>query len=317
MGNNPLEVYTSTGIKLLHHPDAVKLFKERGLATPISLQVAPTSRCNLKCEFCSNANREKDEEIDIDSLVKVVGKLQKIGLKTVEWTGGGDPTMCAWTGEAIDIFDAWGLEQGMISNGIRIRELVATRSLDLDQLKWLRISLNSLDYIENLMIPTKYIDGTLGFSYCWNGSESNLRRAADFAKQHSGAYLRVVPNCLADQAGLDAQDALLTKLVSDIGFPAFYQAKEYHKPSGCLWGWFKPFIDTDSWVYPCSSVVLNSGADRHFHHKYRLCHMTELPDFYASKAPVIAPDHCDHCVFWKQNENLMGLRFPNGMENFI
>ena len=222
--------------------------------------------------------------------------------------------MCSWLEEAIYEFYLWNLEQGLITNGTRLNQMGKE---SLEKLKWIRISLNSLDYIENLMIPTKYIDGTLGFSYCWNGSESNLRRAADFAKQHSGAYLRVVPNCLADQAGLDAQDALLTKLVSDIGFPAFYQAKEYHKPSGCLWGWFKPFIDTDSWVYPCSSVVLNSGADRHFHHKYRLCHMTELPDFYASKAPVIAPDHCDHCVFWKQNENLMGLRFPNGMENFI
>lgn len=315
---NPLEVYTSTGIKLLHHPDAVKLWKERGIATPISLQVAPTSLCNLKCQGCSNTNRERDEEINHESLIKVVYKLKKLGLKTIEWTGGGEPTLWDDLGGAILEIDDAGIEQGLISNGTRIMSLYKrgmAKTFDIDLLKWLRVSLNSLDYVDELRIGG--IPGTLGFSYFYNGNPDGLRRAATFAKNYKGAYLRVVPNCLTDKAGLAEQDAILTKLVSEIGPPAFYQPKEFKRPSACYWGWFKPFINTDSWVYPCSSVVLNSGADRHFHRKYRICHMTELPDFYNQVAPAVDTQHCDHCVFWKQNEQLAGLLFPNGMENFI
>ena len=57
-----IRTFTSTGTKLIHHPDVVKKLQVDRIASPISLQVAPTSRCNLKCVFCSNANRSKHED---------------------------------------------------------------------------------------------------------------------------------------------------------------------------------------------------------------------------------------------------------------
>ena len=54
---------------------------------------------------------------------------------------------------------------GLISNGIQVVENIDKENLD--ELQWLRISLNSLDYVEDIQVPS--IKGTLGFSYVWNG----------------------------------------------------------------------------------------------------------------------------------------------------
>jgi MoaA/NifB/PqqE/SkfB family radical SAM enzyme len=83
-----INTYTSTGSKLIYHPVVVNKLRWEGKATPISLQVGPTSRCNLNCVFCSNANRETHEDLEIGQLKRVIKELRFIGLKTVEWTGG-------------------------------------------------------------------------------------------------------------------------------------------------------------------------------------------------------------------------------------
>jgi MoaA/NifB/PqqE/SkfB family radical SAM enzyme len=87
------DIYTSTGGKLLFHPNVVKKIIEKEKATPVSLSIAPTSKCQLNCVFCSNANREKNEELDPSDLTVFIKKLHKLGLKTIEWTGGGDPLL--------------------------------------------------------------------------------------------------------------------------------------------------------------------------------------------------------------------------------
>ena len=70
--------------------------------------------------------------------------------------------------EHINVFmalaDNLGLEQGMITNGILLKKKISPKNLK--RLKWLRISMNSLDYVESVSVPN--IPGTLGFSYVMN-----------------------------------------------------------------------------------------------------------------------------------------------------
>ena len=54
MFDDKVNTYTSTGSKLVYHGNAIKRIVDHRLGTPISLQIAPTSRCNLNCIFCSN-----------------------------------------------------------------------------------------------------------------------------------------------------------------------------------------------------------------------------------------------------------------------
>lgn len=307
-------VFTSTGSKLLHHPDAVKRFMGVGFASPISLQIAPTSRCNLNCVFCSNVNRDRHEDLSLTGIYETILKLRELGLKTVEWTGGGDPTMYAHINEAIRFAKDVGLSQGFITNGLELSKLSEESLLSL---AWLRVSMNCLDYTWGVNLPP--FAGTLGFSYVWNEKTTDdvLKRLGAHVQWYQPAYVRIVPNCQATDKEQEENNKYLSMLVGGWGPPFFYQAKIFARPAHCWWGYFKPFVLHDGWVYPCSSVVLNQGADRKFHEKYRWVRLEDLPEIYFHVAKPLATEHCDHCVFKKQNDIVDGLANPNGFEDFI
>ena len=304
--------YTSTGIKLLHHPDVTKLIKTKHKAGPISLQVAPTSHCNLNCSFCSNAKRDKHESLSVDVVCDLLSRLSHFGLNTVEWTGGGDPTLYENINYVIAYANVLGLEQGFITNGVALY-----RVKDLDSLKWLRISVNCLEYVDDIVIPE--ISGTLGFSYVWN-ERTDLKilgRIQRYVDKYKPAYVRIVPNCLASSDEQRINNDKYSELVSQWGPPYFYQRKEFERPDSCWWGYLKPFAHHDGWVYPCSSVVLNSGADGRFHERFRWVRIVDIPKLYNNEMQPVASDECDHCVFKKQNDHVSYLINPTGMENFI
>jgi len=307
-------VFTSTGIKLLSHPAAISRFR-MGYGTPISLQIGPTSRCNLRCVFCSNVNRKTHEDLDISQLSVLLYEMREIGTRTVEWTGGGDPLCYEWINEAIEMANHLKLEQGLITNGLLLTSHL--QWMGLQRLKWLRISMNCLDYVDEVDIPD--FSGTLGFSYVWNEktTDKTLVCLKEHVRKYSPEYVRVVPNCQATQQEQEENNRILSEVVGKMGDPYFYQAKSFSRPKNCWWCYWKPFLLHDGWVYPCSSVVLNTSSDRSFHENFRWVHMDNLVQRYKDKVVAYDPLHCDHCVFHVQNDLCESIIHPGEMCNFI
>lgn len=294
-----IDTFTSTGKKLIFHTEAVEDFVTNGLPTPITVQIAPTSRCNLNCEFCSNVNREKNQDLEFEQIKSMLINLD--GVRSIEITGGGDPTLYPQINELILWAHKARLRIGFITNGIALDHLYRE---SLDALTWLRVSLNSLDYVNDIKIPK--IKGTLGFSFVLDIKKrfaGPVRERIDkYIKRYNPAFVRIVPNCQNSYKDQVIANKALSKMVSIWGKPYFYQTKEFRKPKECWWCYFKPFVLHDGWVYPCSSVVLNSSSDRKFHEKFRWCSIEELPDKYEAEALPYSSDNCDHCVFFSQNE---------------
>lgn len=312
---NQLLTYTSTGAKIFqHNPLLLKLKAEIPTAYPITLQVAPTSRCNLKCSFCSNAKRNKHEDLDINVLKRFILDLKKIGLKAVEITGGGDPTMYDEINELISFCHKIKLDVGMITNGILLGKVIEKENLDI--LKWVRISANSLEYTEEFNIPE--IKGTLGFSLCMHENIQAVvhERLTNFVNKYKPSYVRVVPDCLPS----DSEETVrrcAKEFVEFKGRPYFYQDKHFQRPDRCYWHYLKPFLLHDGYVYPCSSVVLNSGSEGVFHHRYRWIHMSDLLSKYKKEMVSFNTVSCNRCVFTEQNVLIDSIIHPSGMENFI
>jgi len=308
-----INTFTSTGAKIMHHSAVIRKLQML-YATPVSLQVAPTSKCNLNCVFCSNVNRGRDEDLDVDMLKDIILKLFYYGLKTVEWTGGGEPTLWHSIEEMIAWTASHKIKQGLITNGL---ELAKISKKNLDTFKWIRISMNCLDYVDAIEVPK--IQGTLGFSYVMNEKSDSkvMLRLFDFVERHKPAYVRIVPNCQATDVEQEHNNRELSELVKLWGPPYFYQAKIFQKPDKCYWCYLKPFLLHDGWVYPCSSVVLNYDAERKFHEKYRWEKMEDLPLIYNQKIRPFPTDHCNHCVFFEHNELIKNIIQPSGMEDFI
>ena len=66
-----LDTYTSTGAKYIRHPEMIESLRN-GIGRPQSLQIALTNRCNLKCVFCSVAERELKQQWDYTELRKAI-----------------------------------------------------------------------------------------------------------------------------------------------------------------------------------------------------------------------------------------------------
>ncbi len=278
--------------------------------------MAPTSRCNLKCLFCSNINRTKDEDLDWNNLMKFIIDMGLLGAKTIEWTGGGDPTLYSYINEAILFAYTRGFEQGLITNGLGFKNL---ESGSLSVLKWIRISMNCFDYVDSIDIPKLSNNTTLGFSYVVNNKTTKemVKRIDALIDRYNPKYVRVVPNCQATDEQQKKNNKYLSKEVEKLGHPYFYQAKTFNKPDKCYWGYLKPFVLHDGFVYRCSSVVLNDDAERSFHDKYRWCHVSEFKSIYKKEIIPYIPDSCHHCVFTKQNNLVDSIIHPNEMKNFI
>ncbi len=311
------QVFTSTGLKLLSQTNFLDNVFSCQYVSPLSLQVAPSSNCNLGCSFCSNRNRSNGEELDKKVLKVFLKRMWVKGAKTVEWTGGGEPTLFSHLNEIMEDCFNIGYQQGLITNGTRLKHI---KTENLDRLTWIRISMNVLDERDEIEIPKFPKSLTLGFSYVINNrtTEEILNRLKQYVKKYNPAYVRIVPNCQATPEEQEENNKQLAEIVETWGEPFFYQDKHFNTAADhCWWCYVKPFILHDGYVYPCSSVVLNSDSDERFNEKFRWCHITELPDKYLGHKTDSLKVKCDRCVFGEQNKLLDSLLNPTGMEDFV
>lgn len=303
--------YTSTTAKLLCHPDRFKEWR-KGKYQPITLQLAPTDKCNLKCSFCSVAQR-KGDELAFQDIKQAIYDLKEHGLKAVELTGGGDPTMYPQINYLLMWLLSLGLKVGMITNGVSIMGKVAQTTLD--QLQWLRISLNSLDYIPTLVIPN--IMGTLGFSYVINDKSTGdtARRIKALIDKHHPAYVRIVPNCLSMESIIQCLEIAKKTGLSDLD-RTFLQAKKYHVPKNCHIGYLKPFLAPDGYFYHCSA---NPLLERKFHPKFRMGHWDEVNKIWGGDFASADVTQCQEgkCFFKEHNDFLALLRLQVPHPDFL
>lgn len=312
---NKIATYTSTGSKIMFHPGVIKRIQTENKGTLVTLQIAPESRCNLSCSFCSNAKRDKHETLEISRIADLLLKLIPQGLKCIEISGGGEPALYPHINDLIEFAYNQGLKIGLISNGILLKKNI--HQDNLDRLSWLRVSMNCLDYVNEVNLPT--IKETLGFSYVMNEKTNGdvLLKLDDYVDRYKPAYIRVVPNCRATNKEQEINNTNYGELIAKWESPYFYQPKTFGKPNNCFWCYFKPFLLHDGFVYPCSSVVLNDTADVQFHDRFRWCAMEELLKKYDLPMESFNNIECNKCVFKQQNDIIESILNPNNMEEFI
>ncbi len=164
--------FTSTGIKLYAHQESMEALRN-GKGMPISCWVAPTDVCNARCSFCSVGERVGDV-LRFSQIENFLGQLVPLGLKSVTYSGGGNPLVyrCPETGKGINdlielAHDHFGLEVAMITNGMPLveyqypnpdksrfsivqylfrRSWKTLKPENLDKLTWCRISMAGLDH---------------------------------------------------------------------------------------------------------------------------------------------------------------------------
>ena len=231
----------------------------------------------------------------------------------------------------------------LVSYGDR-RSWKTVRPSTLDKLTWVRISMSGLDHKENEVFvpdidPSKT---TLGFSYVahdiyevpeepnhgkvsteedlvqFGGNAKSVvrfedripiltRQIGDMVRQHRPTYIRLLPNCL-EVPKIKGRCQQL-QAIADAIDPSvvFVQYKPPEAPPACYLGYLHPVLNSDGYVYPCDSCVLNKTAGHKFAEPWRICRWDEIGELYSKPARTLIKDpakQCPGCVFTKSNNLL-------------
>ena len=97
--------------KVIANVDRVIEFIETGNAAPILVEVDPSNACNQACSFCLSSyihfDKAKGTEtfsralMPRDMLMNLCKDFVEMGVRAINWTGGGEPTLNKHLKEAI------------------------------------------------------------------------------------------------------------------------------------------------------------------------------------------------------------------------
>lgn len=127
--------YIDPGAKLLQHVDRIAAIKAGSRPAPVNVEIDLSNRCSLGCEWCHFAfthtrgplagKREKPagaipggDLMDAELALSIVDQLAAAGVRSITWTGGGEPTLHPAFDEIIAHTAKYPtLEQGIYTHG--------------------------------------------------------------------------------------------------------------------------------------------------------------------------------------------------------
>ncbi len=142
-----------SSLKAAWHIERIAELRQGRDIVPTHVQIIISDLCNQNCHFCAyrmdggfSTAEFSDEEgnknpvrfIPTDKVREILDDCASLGVGSIEFTGGGEPTVHRDCFEIIDYAQSLGLETGLVTNGVRLR---AHRCLE--RLTWLRISLDA------------------------------------------------------------------------------------------------------------------------------------------------------------------------------
>ncbi|MCW3134450.1 MAG: radical SAM protein [Methanophagales archaeon] len=135
---NPFE----TG-KVLCHFDKLKKLARGKMIPPVTVEIDPSNRCNHNCKWCmySEFRRRCSDVLDKVDLFDLLNDLKEMGVKSITFTGGGEPLTSPHICEAMLFCKENEIDCGLVTNGglldKEIDEVVAKTC------KFIRVSLDA------------------------------------------------------------------------------------------------------------------------------------------------------------------------------
>lgn len=322
---------TSNEVKLYKHMDRLQIIQD-GAPAPTLLHIAPTNRCNQNCTHCCFSERDKNLELDTTKIVRSIDSFKRLGIKSVEWTGGGDPTKHTFIQSLINYVHEQGLPQGMNTNALEIGHIEPEI---WKKLTWLRVALNVYDNPNKDLIRQfeanvqKLIFMGIKITACYIVQDihyNNLDRVFDFSKDYK-IYTRVAPDCINTRHDIKTLTNGIVNQIKDMQYDSL-GAPEFNKyiiPSDfnvylfenevCMMHMLKPFLYTDGYVYCCPSSELAMENMRTMQPQYRVCRYDNIDEAY--KDFKVFDHKCSYCKYAMQNNILNNLTIPVEDEDFV
>jgi MoaA/NifB/PqqE/SkfB family radical SAM enzyme len=128
--------------KLLVHLDRLHQYLTTGDTTPVFMEVNPTNRCNLRCQWCIAANSRNGASLDFEYLRQFFYDFAELGGKAITFSGGGEPTCYPHFEIAVLYAKHAGLDLGLMTNGTFTHKQGVLIGQHFD---WVRFSVDTLN----------------------------------------------------------------------------------------------------------------------------------------------------------------------------
>jgi organic radical activating enzyme len=295
--------HTSNTVKLYKHLDNLKKIQS-GVAAPIMVHFSPTNKCQMHCAYCCFKNREdKTLELPFEHIVEGFRQFYELGVRAVEITGGGSPTLYSKINELILFLKSLDMHLGMNTNAVDADRVNCWECFD-----WVRISFNAFDFYDHINIaPIRKAKAYISGCYIWNelSTIETFKKVIDCANKYQ-IVCRIAPDCIRPLKEIDELVEQLRAMLriyagdSEYVFLSDFNIDTYRHNYKCFIHLIKPLFFTDGYVYPCPSMELAYEHNYALNKEYRLCRFSDILDFYHHRAFDIPERTCSYCKYAKQ-----------------
>lgn len=130
-------------LKVLNHWDTLNQILKGSNPPPISCEIDPTNYCNHNCRWCINDTYRKENlySLSQDFLFRIIKELAEARVKSISFTGGGEPLLNKATVPTLLKVKEYGMEASVVSNGYLLSAKVS--EIIVKTCSYLRISLDA------------------------------------------------------------------------------------------------------------------------------------------------------------------------------
>ena len=146
-------------LKIFHQRKSLDILRDGGQPNPTHVQLILSDLCNQSCGFCAyrwegytsnqhfgelradgTMNNNPNRMLPKDKVFEILESCRRLGVKAIQFTGGGEPTVHP---DHIEIFNKaldMGFDVGLVTNGVIQRPGIMEAML---RMKWVRFSVDA------------------------------------------------------------------------------------------------------------------------------------------------------------------------------
>lgn len=197
--------------KIYYYLDQIEKLNKGEFVAPVSCEIDPSNKCNLKCGFCMFGDWRENhkEDLELDMYISLIGELQQMGTRSITFTGGGEPLMNPNFNIMAKMAKSLGFQIGLVTNGLLLNKIDRP-----EDFLFIRVSLdahNREDYIkvkgvdafdtvlENITLALDK-NKTIGLSYVVGPhNNKDLEQAEALACDLGVSYIQIKPSYVNDR----------------------------------------------------------------------------------------------------------------------
>lgn len=142
-------------LKAAWHLDKIQVLRAGFQIAPAQVQIILSDLCNQDCHFCAyrmsggfsteqfagpDGEKNPNRKIPTDKAIEILDDCRNLGVKAIQFTGGGEPTVHPEHLRLFEFAQILGMETSLVTNGVIFRP---GWQKVLPKMKWVRVSVDA------------------------------------------------------------------------------------------------------------------------------------------------------------------------------